>query len=85
MQRVPMYMKDWIDKLHGFLQINNKNILKDAGKVSHELAKELAEKEYDKYYKKSLNMPSKADRDFEAFADKAGELSSKNKKLSSKK
>ncbi|PIP64354.1 hydroxyacid dehydrogenase, partial [Candidatus Roizmanbacteria bacterium CG22_combo_CG10-13_8_21_14_all_33_16] len=25
MQRVPMYMKDWIDKLHGFLQINNKD------------------------------------------------------------
>ncbi|MFA4872839.1 MAG: virulence RhuM family protein [Patescibacteria group bacterium] len=80
MQRVPMYMKDWIDKLHGFLQINNKDILKDAGKVSHELAKELAEKEYDKYYKKSLKAPSKADRDFEAFANKAMKLVSKGKK-----
>ncbi|MFH1626849.1 MAG: virulence RhuM family protein [bacterium] len=79
MQRVPMYMKDWIDKLHGFLQINNKDILKDAGKVSHELAKELAEKEYDKYYKKSLKAPSKADRDFEVFANKAVKLISKVK------
>ena len=82
MQRAPMYMKDWIDKLHGFLQINNKDILKDAGKVSHELAKELAEKEYDKYYKKSLKAPSKADKDFEVFVNKAVKLvgRSKNKK-----
>ncbi|OGZ81350.1 MAG: hydroxyacid dehydrogenase [Candidatus Staskawiczbacteria bacterium RIFOXYB2_FULL_32_9] len=79
MQRIPMYMKDWIDKLHGFLQINNKNILQDAGKISHELAKELAEKEYDKYYKKTLKNSSKADKDFDAFASKATKLISKKK------
>ena len=80
MQRVPMYMKDWIDKLHGFLQINNKAILKDAGKISHELAKELAEKEYDKYYQKSLKAPSKTDMAFEAFANKATKLVGKIKR-----
>src|SRR3989339_1207112 len=80
MQRIPMYMKDWIDKLHGFLQINNKDILKDAGKISHELAKELAEKEYDVYYKNSLKNLSKADKDFEAFANKAVKLVGKSKK-----
>ncbi|KKP33046.1 MAG: hydroxyacid dehydrogenase [Candidatus Staskawiczbacteria bacterium RIFOXYB1_FULL_32_11] len=79
MQRIPMYMKDWIDKLHGFLQINNKNILQDAGKISHELAKELAEKEYDKYYKKTLKNSSKADKDFDAFASNATKLISKKK------
>ena len=47
MQRTPMSMKDWIDKLHGFLQINNRDILKDAGKISHELAAEIAEKNFD--------------------------------------
>ncbi|MEK7189786.1 MAG: virulence RhuM family protein, partial [Patescibacteria group bacterium] len=77
MQRIPMYMKDWIERLHEFLQINRKDILKDAGKISHELAKELAEKEYDRYYKKSLKAPSRADRDFEAFANKAVKLVSK--------
>lgn len=51
MQRIPMYMKDWIDKLHSFLQINNKEILKDAGKISHELAKEIAEKNFLEYKK----------------------------------
>jgi len=80
MQRVPMYMKDWINKLHGFLQINNKNILKDAGKVSHELAKEMAEKEFNKYYIKSLKAPSKADVDFDTFANKVAKLIGKNKK-----
>lgn len=63
MQRVPMYMKDWIERLHEFLQINRKDILKDAGKISHELAKELAEKEYDIFHKNSLNEASETDSD----------------------
>jgi len=71
MQRVPMYMQDWIDKLHDFLHINNKNILKDAGKISHELAKEIATIEFDKYQKKELNKPTKADIDFDSFVNKA--------------
>lgn len=47
MRRVPMHMKDWIEKLHGFLKINDRNILDNAGKISHEEAIEKAEKEYD--------------------------------------
>ena len=43
----PMHMADWVAKLHGFLTLNDREILKDAGKVSHELAKELAEKQFD--------------------------------------
>ncbi len=49
MRRVPMHMKDWIEKLHGFLKLNNRNILEDAGKVSHEMAVEIAEKHFDAY------------------------------------
>ena len=26
-RRIPMYMKDWIEKLHGFLKLNDRNIL----------------------------------------------------------
>lgn len=44
-----MYMKDWIEKLHGFLQLNDRDILDHAGKVSHQLAVETAESEYEKY------------------------------------
>ncbi len=44
-----MYMKDWVKKLDAFLQFNEKEILQDAGKISHEIAVALAEKEYEKY------------------------------------
>ncbi len=46
-QRKPMHMADWVRKLNDFLTLNEREILKDAGKVSHELAKELAEKQFD--------------------------------------
>lgn len=44
MRRIPMYMKDWIEKLHGFLKLNDRNILENAGKISHQVAIEKAEK-----------------------------------------
>ena len=46
---VVMYMKDWVDKLDAFLQFNEKEILQDSGKISHEVAVALAESEYEKY------------------------------------
>lgn len=65
MRRIPMKMQDWIDKLHGFLQLNDRNILQDAGKISHELAKELAESEYDKFNVKRLETEANKEGDFE--------------------
>ena len=47
--RVVMYMKDWIKKLDAFLQFNDKEILTNPGKVSAEIARAFAEKEFDKY------------------------------------
>ncbi|MDO8618207.1 MAG: virulence RhuM family protein [Candidatus Uhrbacteria bacterium] len=44
-----MYMKDWVEKLHAFLQFNEKQILTDAGHVLHEVAESLALGEYEKY------------------------------------
>jgi hypothetical protein len=49
LRRIPMYMNDWIEKLHGFLKLNDRDILDHAGKISHQLAIEKAEKEYDIY------------------------------------
>jgi hypothetical protein len=46
MRRIPMYMQDWIDKLNGFLTLNDRAILNHAGKVSHEIAKKIAEEAY---------------------------------------
>ena len=47
MRRIPMYMKDWIEKLHGFLTLNDRDILLNAGKISNELALTHAEDEYE--------------------------------------
>jgi hypothetical protein len=44
-----MKMQDWALKLDAFLSFNELNILKNAGKISAEIAKALAEEEYDKY------------------------------------
>jgi hypothetical protein len=42
-------MTDWVTRLDAFLQFNDYQILKDAGKVSHEVAMKLAENEYEKF------------------------------------
>ena len=48
-RQIPMKMADWIQKLDAFLQFNEYQILKDAGKVRHDVAIRLAEKEYEKF------------------------------------
>lgn len=48
-KNVIMYMKDWKQKLDTFLQFNEEAVLKDKGKVSHAVAKAIAETEYEKY------------------------------------
>lgn len=67
MRRIPMYMKDWIEKLHGFLKLNDRNILDHAGKISHQLATDKAEKEYDKY---QLKMSKEIESDFDKAVKK---------------
>ena len=46
-----MTMKDWIEKLNGFLKFSEYEILTNAGKISREIAESLALKEYDKFKK----------------------------------
>ena len=48
-RHIPMTMKDWEEKLNGFLRLWDREILKDNGKVSAELAKIHAETEFEKY------------------------------------
>lgn len=51
----PMYMKDWINILDDFLRISRKDILTHAGKISAKLAKEKADKEYNKFKERTKN------------------------------
>lgn len=48
-RNIPMTMKDWADKLNVFLQFNEKDILKNTGKVTQAIAKAFAESEFEKY------------------------------------
>lgn len=45
----PMTMKDWKERLDEFLKLSRKDILVGAGKITAQLAKEKAEKEYEKF------------------------------------
>ncbi len=48
-QRIAMYMKDWIERLDAVLQLNGREILKHAGKISHKTAIEKSGNEYQKF------------------------------------
>lgn len=48
-QRKPMYMKDWVKKLNDILVINERSVLEHAGRITRQLAEELAEQEYEKF------------------------------------
>ena len=48
-QRTPMYMRDWLERLDAIIQLNGRELLTHAGKISHQLALEKSALEYDKY------------------------------------
>lgn len=74
LNRRPMYMRDWAERLDDFLKMAGRDILAHAGTVSHEeaLAKALAE--YDKYSRKHLNDPSPVEKHFIEAIDELGQL-----------
>ena len=48
-RHMPMTMCDWVERLDRFIEMTDRKVLQDAGKVTHELAKEFAETEFEKY------------------------------------
>lgn len=48
-RKIPMTMEDWAKRLDEFLKFNEREILKDAGKISAEIAKDHAESEFEQY------------------------------------
>ena len=48
-QRIPMYMKDWVQRLDIILQLNRRELLTHAEKISHEMALKKSEQEFEKY------------------------------------
>ncbi len=48
-QQTPMYMKNWIERLDAILQLNGRELLTHASKISHKMALEKSEEEYEKF------------------------------------
>lgn len=48
-RQIPMTMQDWAKRIDHFLEFDDREILKDSGKISAKIAKEKAETEFEKY------------------------------------
>ncbi len=64
LNRKPMYMKDWIERLDDFVRMTGNNILQNAGTVSHAQALKKANDEYEKYKEKTKNELSEGEKHF---------------------
>lgn len=62
-RQLPMKMADWVAKLDAFLQFNEYEVLANAGKVSSEVARRLAEGQYEKF---RVGQDREFESDFEA-------------------
>lgn len=63
-RKMPMYMKDWIEKLDGFIKMSGSEILENAGKVSHMEATTKAILEFEKYKEITKDELSEVEKDF---------------------
>jgi hypothetical protein len=48
-RKIPMTMQDWEMRLNRFIEVTDREVLQDAGKVTAEIAKAHAESEFEKY------------------------------------
>ena len=64
LNRRPMHMRDWLAKLDDFLKLSGRDILTDAGKISHDEALEKAHAEYERYHQERINEPSPVERQY---------------------
>jgi hypothetical protein len=81
LNKKPMYMTTWIEKLDEFINITGNDILKHSGKISHQQAIDKANAEYEKYKEQTKNDLSEAEKNFISTIEKtAKKLSPKKKK-----
>lgn len=71
MQRKPMYMKDWIEILDGFIKMSRQEVLTHAGKISAEIAQRKALAEYEAYKNKANDELSEVEKQFIASIEQA--------------
>lgn len=64
LNRKPMYMKDWLQRVDDFLQMTGNTVLSHAGTVSHQQALDKAKEHYSTYKQSLKNELSKVEKDF---------------------
>jgi hypothetical protein len=79
LNQTPMYMKDWIEQLDSFLKMTKKDILNNAGNISHEQALQKAHTEFEKYKALHQNDLSEVEKHF------IEQINAASKKLKNKK
>jgi hypothetical protein len=64
LNRTPMYMSMWIEKLDEFIKITGNDILKHSGTISHQQAIDKAHQQYNKYKSATENDLSEVEKHF---------------------
>ncbi len=59
-QQTPMYMKDWIQRLDTILQMNGRELLSHAGKISHQMALDKSGEEFMKFRERQKGIEREA-------------------------
>jgi hypothetical protein len=63
-RHIPMTMEDWVKRLDKFLEADDRDILQHGGKITAQMAKELAESEFEKFrIKQDMLFESDFDRE----------------------
>ncbi len=80
LNRTPMSMQDWIDKLDDFLKLSGRNILTHAGAITHDEALQKAHEEFEKFHVAQLELPSNAEADFLAMEAELKQIENQDSK-----
>lgn len=79
LNQIPMFMRDWVERLNDFLKMTGKKVLNHAGSISHQQAIDKAKIEYEKYIKENINQISKVEEDFIRQIETVGKKLKKKK------
>ncbi len=85
MNRNPLTMQDWIDRLHQFLTMTGRELLTHAGTISHAQAMRKVHGEYEKYKTKQLAEPTEVEKHFVEAEQELKEIESVRKRLPGRK
>lgn len=81
-RKIPMTMEDWSKRLDLFLEFDEREILKSAGEITAEIAKQHAESEFEKY---RIVQDRLFESDFDRLVERSGDLKDSKRKNKPKK